>query len=136
MKVKALKIDHEYYLYPEGYPELHQMGAYLNTTESRFVHLVQLLDDNCVEPYFIESEQTDCYLNVSRMEKLRESEVTILSKEEYDQRLVECIARTCKDCVHYIDDQKGDNLEGHRNKLSLDGNCFFKEPVEEKDTMF
>ena len=64
---------------------IHQMGAYLNTTESRFVHLVQLLDDNCVEPYFIESEQADCYLNVSRMEKLRESEVTVLSKEEYDQ---------------------------------------------------
>lgn len=46
-----------------------------------------MLGENCVEPFFIETEQAGCYLNISRLVKIKESEGSILAREDYDKRL-------------------------------------------------
>ena len=34
------------------------------------------------------------------------------------------VSEKCVDCVHYQEDAEGDNLKGHREKISLDGECW------------
>ena len=40
-------------------------------------------------------------------------------------------ARKCKDCVYYEEDLDGDNMKGHREKLTLDGECWSYQKKEE-----
>ena len=50
--------------------------------------------------------------------------MTVLSHNEYDSRLEQIVKNKCVDCVNYSDDAIGDNLIGHREKISLDGECW------------
>jgi hypothetical protein len=124
--MKVLNIDYNYYLYPDKYSELDSFMEYINQNNNKFVPLMQLLEDNCVEPYFIDTDIAKCYINFTTVEKVRESDVTILCKKEYENRLSECISKFCIDCANYKDDKEGDNLKGHRNKMRLDGQCDYK----------
>lgn len=124
--MKVLKIDYSYYFYPDGMTNLDSFMEYVNKNLNRFIPLVQLLEDNCVEPFFIDTDKVKCYINLTTVANIIERDVTILSKEEYDKRLADCIAKNCTDCESYIEDKLGDNLKGHRNKLRLDGQCDYK----------
>lgn len=135
MEQRVLKLDHEYYYYPEEAPDLDSFIHYLNETDSKFIRLTQLLEENCVEPFFIDTEVAECYLNISGIAKIQAGSVTILSKAAYDERLAEWIATTCIGCENYTEDQAGDNLAGHRNKLDLNGHCFFRTPIEDAESV-
>lgn len=124
--MKVLKIGYNYYLYPNEFTNLDSFMECINQDTNRFIPLIQLLEDNCVEPYFIETDKVKCYINFKIVEKISESDITILSKVEYDYKLSDCISKTCLDCSNYIEDKVGDNLKGHRNKLRLDGQCDYK----------
>lgn len=63
----------------------------------------------------------DVYLNMAEINEITEEEVTVLSKEEYDRRLMEIVKTKCIHCAHY---EEGD-LTGHHEKLTLDGECYF-----------
>lgn len=39
-----------------------------------------------------------------------------------DLRVV--IQQKCVDCIHYKENLEGDNAQGHRERLSLDGECW------------
>jgi len=124
--MKALLIDYSYYFYPEQTKDLEEFVQYANEQINRFIPMVQLLEDNCVEPYFIEGETSKCYVNLSHAYRIQEVEVTLLPKEEYDKRLAKCVQRTCLDCISYEEDKIGDNLSGHRTKINLDNRCHYR----------
>ena len=129
--MKILKIDYAYYYYPENVNSLDSFIEYLNTADKKFIKLICLDQENCVEPYFIKEDAKERYLNVNLLKTIYESEGTVLTRAEYDKRLAEAVKNKCLDCVHYTEDSEGDNLIGHREKLSLDCKCWSYEKKEQ-----
>lgn len=123
--MKALQIFYDYYEYPDGITNLDDFVKYLQENYHSFIKLKQWQTENCCLPYFIESEYTWVYLNVARIQDVCETEedVTVLSKEEYTERLQQIVATKCVHCVNYFEDCEGDNLRGHWGNISLDGKC-------------
>ena len=122
--MKGIKIDYgDFYEFPEGIESIEEFVGYLNAHDHSFIRLKEYLTDNCCEPYFIESEWAWRYLNVAQIGRVAEAEMHLLSKEEYEHRLAEVVARKCINCERYEEDAAGDNLEGHRTMISLDGEC-------------
>ena len=122
--MKILEIDCNCYYYPEGVGRMEDFIAYANEHYDSFIELTRLETDNCVFPYFIKEEVKRVFVNISRMEIISEAEVSVLNRSDYEARLEQLVKKKCVDCVHYEDDSAGDNLEGHREKLSLDGYCW------------
>ena len=81
--------------------------------------------ENCNVPYLIKEEASERYVNIAKMTYFREVTATVLTKEEYDLRLKEIVQSKCTGCVSYTEDSEGDNLSGHRGKISLDGKCYW-----------
>lgn len=128
--MKAIYIDHEYYQFPDGIQSIEQFAKFLNENYNSFIKLTQYSDENCREPYFIEEETLEKYLNVSDINFFHEKEITLLSKTEYDERLTKIVKEKCVNCENYIEDGAELDLKGHRNKISLDGECFFYSKIE------
>ncbi|MGN0493809.1 MAG: hypothetical protein ACI4F7_09190 [Acutalibacteraceae bacterium] len=126
--MKLLEIDYDYYQYPQGITSLPDFAKMLNENYQSFISLVQYQTENCVFPYFIAEDTKTVYINIAEIEKVTETEATILPRGEYDSRLKKIVKEKCTDCVYY---EEGDNLEGHREKMSLDGLCSLYEKKED-----
>ena len=122
--MKVLNIDYDYYVYPQGIESLETFIASLNADYNRFILLSRFETEKCAFPYFIREDVKQVYLNVANIDKIWEDEVTVLDRAEYERRLAEAVAQKCKDCVYYEEDLDGDNMKGHREKLTLDGECW------------
>ena len=132
--MKALNIDYEYYLYPENTSSIEDFMDYIDKSENKFIPLMQLYEDNnCIAPYFIDEDKERYYLNVDTINKFHETEITLLSKAEYDSRLAELVSIICVDCINYEEDKKGENLNNFRDKLRLDGYCYAKETEDDEE---
>jgi hypothetical protein len=103
---------------------------HVNSNYNSFIKLTHLETENCVFPYFIMEETKEVYVNVATMNKIMETEITVLPRHDYDIRLEQVVKKKCIDCVHYKENSEGDNLKGHREKISLDGECW---EYEKKD---
>lgn len=122
--MKGIRINYgDFYEFPEGITSIDEFVGYINEHYHSFIKLKEFLTNNCCEPYFIESEWEWKYLNVAEIRYVRECEMHFLSKEEYESRLAEVVLQKCINCKHYEEDFLGDNLEGHRTMISLDGEC-------------
>ena len=119
-----------HYRFPPEYNSIDSLIQHINTGEQRFIKLTQFQTDNCVYPYYIESETKEIYLNFSPISIVEEEEIYVLSKEEYDEKLKQCVEEKCVNCVHYKEDLEGDYLAGHRERLSLDGECWAFEEID------
>lgn len=123
--MKVLEIDLYYYYYPQGICSIEDFVAYANEHYNTFIELTRFETENCVFPYFISEETKQVYINVAAMSRINEEEVTVLCRADYDSRLERIVEEKCIDCVYYYeDDNDGDNLKGHRDRLSLDGECW------------
>ncbi|MGM9684486.1 MAG: hypothetical protein ACI3XQ_12890 [Eubacteriales bacterium] len=122
--MKILEIDYDYYYYPQGFFCIEDFIAYANEYYNTFIKLTRFETENCAFPYFISDETKSVYVNIATMEKISEAEVTVLCRLDYDIRLKQVVEQKCIDCVHYKEDNEGDNLKGHREKISLDGECW------------
>lgn len=123
--MKILEISYGcYYYYPEGMTCIKDFIDYINSNYNSFIELTAFDTENCVFPYLVKEDTTQVYVNVASLERLQEVEATIMSRDEYDRRLKEIVEKKCIDCVHYKEDSEGDNLEGHRRNICLDGKCF------------
>lgn len=122
--MKILEIDYDYYYYPQGVFCIEDFIAYANEHYNTFIRLMRFETENCAFPYFISEETKLVYVNIATMEKISETEVTVLCRMDYDIRLKQAVKQKCIDCVHYEEDTEGDDLKGHREKLSLDGDCW------------
>lgn len=129
--MKVLNIDYDYYVYPQGIESLETFIASLNADYNRFILLSRFETEKCAFPYFIREDVKQVYLNVANIDKIWEDEVTVLDRAEYERRLAEAVAQKCKDCVYYEEDLDGDNMKGHREKLTLDGECWSYRKKEE-----
>ena len=129
--MKVLEIDYDYYYYPNDISCLDEFVSYANENYNSFIKMKKFDTNNCVFPYFISEETKDIYLNIAKIETIGEVDVTILCKLDYDARLEQVVTKKCLDCIHYEDDMEGDNLKGHRDKLSLDGECWGYERITE-----
>ena len=122
--MKILEIDYDYYYYPQNISCIDDFIKYANNNYNSFVKLTRFETENCTFPYFIREETKEVYVNVATMEKIIETEITVLPRLDYDIRLEQVVKKKCIDCVHYEEDAEGDNLKGHREKISLDGECW------------
>lgn len=122
--MKIIEIDYDYYYYPQAISCIEGFIEYINSHYNHFIKLTRFETQNCAFPYFISEETKNVYVNVATMEKITEADVTVLCRSEYDARLEEAVKKKCIDCVHYKEELEGDNLKGHRGKLSLDGECW------------
>ncbi len=122
--MKILEIDYDYYYYPQDISSVDAFMEYANSHYHSFIKLIRLETEKCAFPYFIEEETKEVYVNIATMEKISEQEVTVLCRLDYDIRLEQVVKKKCIDCVHYEEDLEGDNLKGHREKISLDGECW------------
>ena len=118
-----LEIDYDYYMLPEGMESLAEFIGFLNAPHDAFIKLTRFETANCVAPYFVEEDVKTVYLNTAVIPSVNEIEGTVLSRAEYDARLAEVVKSKCVGCTSYYVDG-GDNLEGHRGCLSLDGDCY------------
>jgi len=121
--MKILEIDYDYYSYPDGISSIKEFIDYANKHYHSFIQLTQFDRENCVFPYFIKEETSQIYVNTATLSKVKEVEATILSRTDYDARLKKVVEKKCIDCVYYTEDSEGDNLKGHRGRISLDGEC-------------
>ena len=119
-----LEIDYDYYYYPQGISCIEDFIAYANEHYNTFIKLTRFETENCTFPYFISEETKPVYVNIATIGKISEAEVTVLCRLDYDVRLEQVVKQKCIDCVHYEEDNEVDNLKGHREKLSLDGECW------------
>ena len=122
--MKILEIDYDYYYYPQNISCIDDFIKYANNNYNSFIKLTRFETENCAFPYFIREETKEVYVNVATMEKIIETEITVLPRLDYDIRLEQVVKKKCIDCVHYEEDADGDNLKGHREKISLDGECW------------
>ena len=122
--MKILEIDYGYYYYPQNISCMDDFIKHVNSNYNSFIKLTHLEMENCVFPYFIMEETKEVYVNVATMNKIMETEITVLPRLDYDIRLEQGVKKKCIDCVHYKEDAEGDNLKGHREKISLDGECW------------
>lgn len=129
--MKVLFIDYDYFNYPEGITCIKDFVDYANKNYNSFIELTKFNTENCTFPYLVENETTQVYLNIARLNEIREEEATILTRLEYDARLKKVVEEKCVDCVHYKEELNGDNLVGHRSRISLDGKCFGFEKKED-----
>lgn len=122
--MKILEIDYEYYYYPKKISCLKDFITYANLHYNTFIKLTKLETENCTFPYFISEDTKEVYVNIAKKETISEADVTVLCRSDYDIRLEQAVKKKCIDCVHYEEDVEEENLKGHRDKLSLDGECW------------
>ena len=126
----VLKIDYEYYKFPETIPTLEGFISYINEHYHTFIPLIQYPTANCSFPYLIAEETKTVYVNTARMEQINTEEVTIIpTRKEYDDRLRCVMQEKCVRCKYYEEHVSGDLLPGHRDKLTLDGECWLYEEI-------
>ena len=129
--MKILEIDYDYYYFPDGITSLDAFVDYVNGHYHTFIELTQLVTENCVFPYLITEDTARVYVNAANLNKIQEVEVTVISRAKYDCRLMQIVEKNCKDCVHYVQDMTGDNLRGHRGRISLDGKCAWYQKTDD-----
>ena len=122
----ALINNVQYSKFPEGINNITEFIEFLNENYHSFVELEFLIEEGCVAPFYIEEDLKieKQYWNPSNIRLVKEAEASILRRWEYEEELKKVISEKCVNCVHYEEDAEGDNLKGHREKISLDGECW------------
>lgn len=128
--MKALKLDNRYFRYPENCTSLEQFVRMVNEgSPMRFIPMLEYLHDHCKEPYFIKSETSFSYINMSRIDTISEVEISVFSKEEYKRGLELVIQDHCLDCALYREDKFMDDVFYYGTTISLDGDCALKTSI-------
>jgi hypothetical protein len=123
--MKAIVINnHMYCTYPQGINTIEQFIEYLDNHYHSFIKLTRFTEEGCRAPYFIENNLDTMYLNVSMIHHVHEETITVLNKEEYDKRLNEVVTRKCVNCANYSEVGCEDSLDGYRENINLDGECW------------
>ena len=126
-KINVALIDNvQYCKFPKGINNITEFIEFLNENYHSFIELEFLIEEGCVAPFYIEEDLKieKQYWNPSNIRLVKEAEAYILRRWEYEEKLKKVVSEKCVDCVHYQEDAEGDNLKGHREKISLDGECW------------
>lgn len=129
--MKILKLDYNYFIFPEGIKTVEEFVEFVNSRSPKFIKLTMLSHDNSVAPYFIEEDQKSVYINLSQVNIIEEINGHVMPRNEYECKLREVVREKCMTCIHFEGDL--DNLEGHYGRLSLDGFCWDYENMNENE---
>ncbi len=132
-KLKVALINNvNYCIFPEGINNIKAFALYLNKNYHSFVELEFLIDEGCFAPFYIEQElKTEKqYWNPANIRLVKETEVTILRRFEYEEKLRKVIAEKCVHCVHYSEDVCEQDLKSHIEHIDLNGECYGYEKAD------
>ena len=121
MKTKLLQLDTNYYRFPEGIKTADEFAKFANNSSQKFVKLTMYDWEHCLEPYFIEEDKKTVWVNLSKIFFIEEIDGEVLPRVDYERKLREVVRQKCLDCVYFQGDP--DNLDGHYERLCLDGSC-------------
>jgi len=122
MKINALITNEcEKFLFPEGIRTLDEFIQWLKKSKDMFICMKQLDDDKSCDPYFIEGETKDVYINFSQIATVEEGFAYIISADEYDKMISSVINKFCPKCIYDGDEEMNcNNIEGKRPKINID----------------
>lgn len=119
--MKLLNIDSKFYAFPKGINGIEEFILFVKQNYYSFIEMTEYLDENCQEPFFIEEDKRIAYLNLARIERFFEFEGEVLSRKQYDKKLIEIANKKCLSCMWHNDT---DTLDTIRPNLCLDGSCW------------
>lgn len=122
MKRKLLQIDTSYFEFPNGMKTLEEFIHFVNDSGSKFIKMTMCSEEHCVSPYFIAEDEKTVYVNFSEVNFIEEIDGEVMPRLDYECRLRQAVREKCLDCVYFKGDP--DNLDGHYERLSLDGHCW------------
>ena len=126
-KIKVASINNVFYCkFPEGINDIKEFIQFLNNNYHSFIELEFYIEKGCVAPFYIEENLKTVkeYWNPSHMRCVKEAEISVLPRIEYEEKLKKVIEEKCVNCVNYIDDEDELDLESHCERIDLDGNCY------------
>lgn len=78
MKTKAIYLNGEYFLFPQGVTSAREFAGFLGANFNRFILLTKLDDDVKQFPYFLEGRKKEVYVNVHAIKQFEEVEIEIV----------------------------------------------------------
>lgn len=128
----ALINNVQYCKFPKGISNIESFVKYLNENYNSFVELEFFIEKGCVAPFYIEEDLNTekQYCNPSNLRIVKETEISILSRCEYEERLKKVIAEKCVHCVNYSEDECEQDLRSHIEHIDLNGECYGYEKKE------
>lgn len=122
----ALINNVQYCKFPKGINNIEEFIKYLNENYHSFVELEFLIEEGCVAPFYIEEglKTEKQYCNPSNIRNIKKSEVFILRRWEYKEKLEKVIAEKCVHCVNYSEDACEQDLKSHIEHIDLNGECY------------
>ena len=129
--MKILQLDNNYFRFPDGIKTVEEFVEFVNNSSQKFIKMTMLCEEHSVAPYFIEEDQKIVYVNPLQVAIIEEINGKVMLRIEYERRLREVVREKCLDCVHFKGDP--DNLDGHYERLRLDGHCWGYEKRDEDE---
>ena len=126
-KLIVALIDNVHYCkFPEGINNISAFIEFLNENYHSFVELESFVEEGCVAPFYIEEDlKTEKqYRNPSNIRLVKESEVYILCRYEYEERLRKVISEKCIHCVNFSEDMCEQDFRSHIEHIDLNGECY------------
>ena len=124
-KIRAFYYKEQYYRFlPRETRTVEDLRASLGSKGIQ-MEVVRLSRKNCLPPYFVADQQETVTV---RLKPWHMYPVTayLLSREEYDARLLKLVKNTCPGCLHHGGD--GTELEDHCYlEMDLAGNCPYRQ---------
>lgn len=115
-----------YCKFPEGIGDIEQFIKYLNENYHSFVELEFFIEEGCVAPFYIEEDLKieKQYWNPANIRLIKEAEISILRRWEYEEKLKKVISEKCVHCVHYSENTCEQDLKSHIEHIDLNGECY------------
>ena len=124
-KIRAFYYKENYYCFLPGEDlTVEELRASLGGKGIR-MNVTRLSRKNCLPPYFVTGQQETVTV---RLKPWHMYPVTayLLSRKEYDARLLKKVEKICPGCLHYGGD--GTQLEEHCYlEMGLDGSCPYRQ---------
>ena len=130
--MKLLQLDTNYYRFQEGIKNAEEFAEFANNCGQKFVKMTMYSEEHCMEPYFIEEDKKTVWVNLSQITFIEEINGKVMLRVEYERKLREVVRQRCLDCVYFKGDP--DNLDGHYDRLRLDGHCWgYEKKIEDEE---
>ena len=122
----ALINNVQYCKFPNGINNIKDFIEFLNGNYHSFVELEFLIEEGCVAPFYIEEDLKieKQYWNPANIRLIKEAEISILRRWEYEEKLKKVISEKCVHCVHYSENTCEQDLKSHIEHIDLNGECY------------
>lgn len=122
----ALINNCNYCIFPEGVCDIKEFIEFINRRYNSFIELEVYSDEGCIAPFFIEEDLKSEmeYWNTFHIRNIKECEISILRRWEYEEKLRAVIQNKCIHCLHYSEDMCGEDSKPFIEHISLNGECY------------